>query len=157
MTLTSVGRLARFLAEDLQSVAEPWAFTGSAGLVLQGGDVPVHDLDVQTTAPGAYAIERALRDQQIDEPVRYVESDRIRSHFGTIRWRGVPVDVIGDPEKNDSDGQWHGPPELSNIIRWVEVEGVRLPVLDLGYEAEAYRRMGRSDRADRIEQIAGGD
>jgi len=35
---------------------------------------------------------------------------------------------------------------------WMEVEGMQVPVLSLEYEVEAYRRMGRTERADMLER-----
>ena len=40
-----------------------WALTGSAGLRLQGVDLPVHDLDLQTDAKTIYLLEKEHYDR----------------------------------------------------------------------------------------------
>ncbi len=128
-----------------------WAVTGSLGMALQGMDVSVHDIDLQTDRPGAYEIERRLS-EFVAEPVRYTASESVRSHLGRLVMDALQVEIIGDMQKRLADGTWEKPVRVENCRCWVEVEGIRIPVLSLEHEYEAYRRMGRAERADRIKE-----
>jgi hypothetical protein len=124
-----------------------WAVTGSLGVVLQGVELPVHDIDLQTDEQGAYAIERCFAECSI-RPVSYVASERIRSHLGALEISGIKVEIMGAIQKRLDDGSWEAPVQVGPYRRWVEVQGIRVPVLSLEYEVEAYRKMGRIERAE---------
>jgi hypothetical protein len=124
-----------------------WALTGSAGFALQGVPASVHDLDVQTDTAGAYEIARRFAECVV-ESVRFWDSGTMRSHFGVLTVADVRVEVMGDIVKCHPDGSWDAPPDLTAIIRWVEIAGMRIPVLALEYECQAYRTMGRIEKAD---------
>ena len=47
-----------------------WVITGSLGMALQGIDLEVHDIDIQTDQQGAFEIESKFP-ENIIEPVRY--------------------------------------------------------------------------------------
>jgi len=72
-----------------------WAITGSLGFALQGLEIEVHDVDIQTDCEGAYEIERRLSEYSI-RPVIHSETERIRSHFGALEIEGVKVEIMGD-------------------------------------------------------------
>ena len=48
----------RKIQARLKECQVPWVITGSLGMALQGMDIPVHDIDLQTDRSGAYEIER---------------------------------------------------------------------------------------------------
>jgi hypothetical protein len=50
-----------------------WVITGSLGMALQGMDIDVHDIDIQTNKEGAYEIESKLK-QFSTTPVSSVSS-----------------------------------------------------------------------------------
>jgi hypothetical protein len=127
-----------------------WVLTGSAGFAVQGVPVTVHDLDVQTDAAGAYEVARRFA-RAVIEPVHFWDSGSMRSHFGVLELVGVRVEVMGDISKRNPDGSWDSPPDLAGLTRWVDVANLRLPVLALEYEAEAYRKMGRLDKAELLQ------
>jgi hypothetical protein len=129
--------------EDCPAV---WVVTGSLGMALQGVPVEVHDIDIQTDREGACEIERRLAEFVV-RPVGYAESERIRSYLGRLEIDGLQVEVMGDIQKRLEDGNWEEPVQVEPHRRWVEVEGMRVPVLSLEYEAQAYLRLGRYDRA----------
>ena len=45
------------LCVTLNEVDVIWAVTGSLGFALQGMDIPINDIDLQTDKNGAYQIE----------------------------------------------------------------------------------------------------
>ncbi len=126
-----------------------WAITGSLGMALQGVPVEVHDIDLQTDRRGAYEIERCLAEFVV-QPVRFSESERIRSHLGRLEIDGVQVEIMGDIQKRLENGSWEEPVRVTDHRRWVEIAGMRVPVLSLEYEAQAYLRLGRCDKAEML-------
>jgi hypothetical protein len=141
-----------FIARLLKDVAQPWAFTGSVGMALQGVNLEIADIDIQTNQTGSYQIQDHLSKYTVSK-VRYLESLNIRSHFGTFRINEIAVEVMGDIEKRLDDGSWIGPPNLYPIIRLIDLDGVNVPALDLEYEKEAYRILGRVDTVREVEEF----
>lgn len=132
-----------------------WAVTGSTALAAQGVPVQPHDIDLQTDTAGAYAIQEALTEFMV-RPVAYSSTGQIRSHFGAAVVARTPVEIMGDVEVRRPDGSWRPSPDLTSRL-WVEAAGLRLPVLPLEHEYEAYRLLGRTDRAELLRpHLAGG-
>lgn len=126
-----------------------WVVTGSAGWALQGVPVAVHDIDLQTSRAGAYAIERRLA-EFIVTPVRYLESERIRSYLGKFSIGAIQVEVMGDIQKRLEDGSWEEPVQVETYRHWIEVVGLQVPVLSLEYEYQAYLKLGRPEKAQQL-------
>ena len=133
----------------LKSCKRSWVITGSLGMALQGMDVEVHDIDMQTDESGAYELERHLAEFVI-EPVRFRASERICSHYGVLQIDGVTVEVMGALQKLLADEVWEEPVLVELHRRWLKLEGMQVPVLSLAYEYEAYQKLGRLDKAERI-------
>jgi len=143
-------RLLQRLRPALDALPEPWVLTGSGAFAAQGWPVEVHDLDIQTTGPGAQLLNTAWSDHVVF-PVALRETGAIRSWFGRFAWNEGTVDVIGDIEHRQPDGGWSAPPPLRVLRRTVPCPGLgEVPVLPLRYEADAYRRMGRTERAAQL-------
>ena len=65
----------------------------------------------------------------------------------------TPRRLMGSgPKKEANTPGWEEAVSLAPLILYVDFEGMRLPVLSLRYEAEAYRTMGRTARAEEIER-----
>jgi len=122
-----------------------WAITGSTSFALRSLPFTPNDIDLQTDAPGAYELEKALQ-QFVVRPVTFSGTDRIRSHFGQLRLDGVKVEIMGDVEKW-VNGRWEPPPDLNKHREFIQFDGMELPVLSLAYEREAYEKMGRMETA----------
>jgi len=125
-----------------------WAVTGSLGFALQGVPVTVHDIDIQTDKSGAYKIEE-LFSEFVTSKVVPSSTEKIRSHFGKLMIDGIKVEIMGDIQKRCEDGSWEAV-DLSKYKRVVEIEGMRIPVLSLKYEYQAYLRLGRVDKAEML-------
>jgi hypothetical protein len=80
--------------------------------------------------------------------VRYLESENMRSHLERFLVNELVIEVIGDIQKRLDDDSWVDPRDLPSIIRSLDLEGRNIPVLDLKYEKEAYRILGRSDSSE---------
>lgn len=74
----------------------------------------------------------------------------MRSHFGVLEIDGMRVEVMGDVQHRWEGGAWEPPPDLFRIKQFVDVAGMRVPVLSLEYERDAYARMGRMERVAQI-------
>lgn len=123
-----------------------WVVTGSAGFALQGLPMRPNDIDLQTDAAGAHAIQAQYADL-VSRPVVWSATDRIRSHYGALRITGVTVEIMGDIEKRRPDGSWERPAPLHQHRRFVSVGGLSVPVLDLAYKERAYHALGRRETA----------
>ncbi len=82
--------------------------------------------------------------------VRQVESPIMRSLLGKAVVQGVEVEIIGGVQKRLENGEWEEPVNVAEHRRWVNWQGRSVPVLTLEYEVEAYRRMGRLEKAEQI-------
>ena len=80
------------LSDRLAGTAIDWAIGASCSLALHGIDVDPHDVDLDTTAAGAYLIEQRCCDL-VARPVQFVASPQIRSHWGALAIdEGSPVE-----------------------------------------------------------------
>lgn len=149
VSVPSIDRSFRDAVKTLAAALDDgvtWALTGSTSFALQGVPLTPNDVDVQTTEDGAYEIERRFASQVV-EPVSFDESASIRSHFGALEQNGLRVEIMGDVRKRRADGTWEPPIELASHREFVTVDGVRVPILSLEYEADAYETLGRTERA----------
>jgi hypothetical protein len=144
--------ILRKICAYLQDCHCHWAITGSLGLSLQGMAMEVNDIDIQTDRDGALEIESRLS-ATVVEPVRYLVSERIRSYLGRLEMDGIRVEIMGDVAKRLDDQTWEKPIQVAQYRRWLEIDGLQIPVLSLAYEYEAYLRLGRLDKADMIWQF----
>jgi hypothetical protein len=126
-----------------------WVVTGSVGMALQGMPLEVHDIDIQTNRDGAYDIERVLM-EYIVRPVRYLESELIRSHLGMLEIDGIQVEIMGDIQKRLENQSWEAPVRVESYRQWLDIEGMQVPVLSLDYEYQAYLRLGRTEKAEML-------
>jgi len=133
-----------------------WALTGSLGIALQGINLQVHDIDLQTDKKGAYEIERCLSEFVV-KPVRYTESERIRSYYGVFEIHGITVEVMGAIQKRLEDHKWEKPVRVEPYRHWIQVDEMQVPVLSLTYEYQAYLLLGREDKAEILRQWLRGD
>jgi hypothetical protein len=137
------------ILERLSGLPEAWALTGSVGMVMQGMPLEVHDIDLQTSPLGAFQIQQRL-EEWMSVAVRQVESPIMRSLLGKAVVQGVEVEIIGGVQKRLENGEWEEPVNVAEHRRWVNWQGRSVPVLTLEYEVEAYRRMGRLEKAEQI-------
>ncbi len=145
----------RKLYEEIHGRDINWVVTGSLSFCIQGVPVTPNDIDIQTDEEGAYKIADIFQERVIKE-VEFSSTDRIRSHFGALMVHGVLVELMGAVQKY-YDGKWEEPIDIEAHKRIVEVEDMEVPVLDLGYESLAYRRFGRVEMADKLEEYSEGE
>ena len=61
---------------------------------------------------------------------------------------------MGAVQKRRSDGAWEPPVDVTEHRRFVDLDGRSVPVLSLQYEAAAYERLGRQERAALLSEHA---
>ncbi len=144
-------RTLRIIHDGLQETKVVWAITGSLGFALHGMKVEINDIDLQTDANGAYEIENAFIENVVRR-VRFSVSDNIASHWGELKIEGVKVEIIGALQKKLPNGTWESPVEVERYREFVSFECMKLPVLSLKYEEQAYRQLGRTEKADQIKE-----
>jgi len=139
----------RKICDRLNNRPLHWVITGSLGMALQGMDIQVHDIDIQTDRYGAYEIGNIFSEYVV-EPVHYLASERIRSHFGVLDIDGVKIDIMGDVQKFLGDQTWEEPINVQRYKYWIKFNNLRIPVMSLEYEYKAYRKLGRTRQAEKI-------
>jgi|SRR6185312_1281168 len=141
----------RRVYKSLQERPVNWVVTGSCGFALQGVPVTPDDIDLQADLAGALAIEQLLS-KYVVQKVRFSTTEKIRSHFGELLINGVKVEIMGDVQKRIEDGSWEKPVELERYKRFIEFRGMKIPVLTLEYEYEAYMKLGRLEQAKMLKE-----
>lgn len=139
----------RFLVEKIPPAENLWALTGSAGLRLQGVDLSVHDLDLQTDAKTVFLLENKLV-HFMKVPVHLWETEHTLSYHGQAEINGLQVELLGDIRHRQQDGAWGTSLDIKSVLVWVEWHELEIPVLSLVHEAVAYEKMGRLEKAERI-------
>jgi hypothetical protein len=122
-----------------------WVLTGSASLRLQGVDVPVHDLDIQTDEKTVYLMEKKLS-EFMSTPVHLWESPGMRSLDGKAAVEGVVIELLANITHRQPDGTWSTYTDFSRLTR-VETHGMCILVFPLEDELAAYEAMGRTEKA----------
>ena len=138
-----------FLVSRIPPSDSLWALTGSASLRLQGVDVPVNDLDLQTDGKIVLLLENELAEFMKD-PVHLWETEHTRSYHGQAEIFGLKVELLGDMRHRLRDGTWSAPLDFESVLVWVEWRGQKIAVLSLEHEAAAYEKMGRIQKAELI-------
>jgi hypothetical protein len=151
MTNSAYLSVLRKIYKRLSSTDINWALTGSLSFALQGVPLEPHDIDIQTDEAGAYEIEHLFA-EYVTREVLFSSTDKIRSHFGELMIDGIKVDIMGNIEKRLHDGTWEGSVDMELNKKFVEVAGMRIPVLSLEYEYQAYLKLGRRDTAEMLEK-----
>lgn len=126
-----------------------WAFTGGVNFYLHGINVPLNDIDIQTDKDSAYKIEKIFN-IYLTKPVCFLESEKIKSHFGQLCINGLRVEIMGDIQKKLPSGEWELLKDLKVLIEKIFFNEISFPVLNLEYEAEAYELLGRNKKANLI-------
>jgi hypothetical protein len=134
------------LLEKISPTQYLWVLTGSAGLRLQGVDIPVHDLDLQTDEHSIYLLEKQIA-EYMKNPVHVWESEHTFSYHGQAEINGLQVELLGGIRHRQPNRLWEPEPDLFAVRNWVEWHAKNVPVLSLAHEASAYEKMGRLEKA----------
>lgn len=122
-----------------------WVITGSTAFAIQGIPLIPNDIDIQSDKDGAYQIEECMK-EFIVKRICLSSNGNISSYFGCLVIDGIKVEIMGDIQKN-INGIWEEPVDLKKYKTYVTLQGMKLPILDLEYECDAYMKMGRTEKA----------
>jgi len=140
-------KVLRLLCDRLEGVN--WVLTGSTSFAIQGLPLIPHDIDIQADVDISFEIEKRLA-EFVTKPICFSGNEKVRSQLGRLLIDGIQVEIISGIEKQLSDGTWETPPDIDANKRYFIIEDLRIPVLSLRYEEDAYRKMGRIEQADQI-------
>ncbi len=125
-----------------------YAITGSLTLFLHGIDLPIGDVDIQTTAEGAYEIERCLAARaSVVSPTYFRTSEHIQSHYGKLNYHGIDIELMGEVRHRISPEGWDDTPNIESIIEFVRYKDLVVPITSLLHEVRAYAEIGRPDKS----------
>ena len=147
----SYSKALRRIYKSLQDKPVNWVVTGSLSFALQDVPITPNDIDLQTDLAGALEIEQHLL-KYVVRKVRFSTGEKIRSHFGELMINGIKVEIMGDVQKRQEDGNWEEPADLERHKQYVEFRGMTIPVLSLEYEYEAYMKLGMSEKAEMLKE-----
>jgi len=131
------------IAEKLNAEGVTYKVVGGTTAALFKVPLPVKDIDIESTAEGAYLIQKLFQDYVI-QPVAFMESDSYRSHYGRFEIDGVNVEIMGDIHRREGD-RWL--PTSTSTQTAIELNGVPISSSWLEEETLAYIRRGRLERA----------
>jgi len=141
----------RKLYNRLEETDIVWVLTGSLGLAIKGIPLTPNDIDIQTDRAGVNEFARIFADDLEQEPF-FWETQHTQSWVAKFEMDGIQVEVMGDMRHRDEDGDWDDPPNLEAVRLYIQVAEMRIPTLSLEFEEDAYRSMGRYDKASLIAQ-----
>jgi hypothetical protein len=142
-------KVLSFLVERIPPTEYLWVLTGSAGLRLQGVDIPVNDLDLQTDGKTIFRLEKQLA-EYMKTPVHFWKTEHTLSYHGQAEIDGLQVEFLGDMRHRRPDGPWEPPLNIESVLIWIDWHNLRIPALSLDHEALAYEKMGRVAKAELI-------
>ena len=131
------------LAAHLEAAQVPYTIAGGASIALHGVSIPVRDVDIETSAEGAYRFQELFPNQVVQRVV-LIDNGIHRSHFGSFDFDGLTVEVMGDIQRLE-DGEWLPTGNLTESRLTLLGQLVRVSWLE--EETLAYIRRGRLDRA----------
>jgi hypothetical protein len=141
-----------FLLGETPPAEYPWALTGSACLRLQGLDVSVNDLDLQTDGNTVFLLEKKLS-LFMKVPVHRWETEHTLSWHAQAEIQDLQVELLGDIRHRQGDQTWDDALDIQSVLVWVEWRDLKVPVLSLEHEALAYEKMGRMQKAGLIRSV----
>lgn len=144
-----IDRLLKQISPSLRDLNDDYCIVGSASLYLSGIPLPVHDIDILTSAFGANRLKQEWKDKA-DLGYKPENPEKFRSHFSRYDFDGFPVEVMGELRVLTSEG-WEGIEVKSS--QHVDKEGwsVRLPSLE--DQKRILRLFGRKKDIEKIKLI----
>ena len=131
----------KIIDEKLQNAA--YAIRGTAGLVLQGLDMNVDDIDILCDAKTALNANLKLSEYLV-EKVAFKESPKFKSYFGKFLINGVKVEIMGDWQIfNDKKGWSKTYDANAKNITYVKLNNLEIPITKIELELEVFALMGR--------------
>src|SRR3989344_2990689 len=132
--------VVKTIAKALSNSEVPYTFIKSSSLALHGLPVIPNDIDILTTARGAYDIEKIFSECLVRN-TNYSSNDMFGSHFGELRINGVKIELMGDLTANH--GRWQSYNHSLRERDYITIDGYQIPVSQLTHERESYLALNR--------------
>jgi len=128
-----------------------WVLVGSTNLALQGVKIQANDIDIVSTKDEVLKIQDLLKRYSIKE-VKYSETERYRSWFGSLEIKGIKIELMGELEFKGPNNKWE---KSKSLVRkeFIEYDSFQVPVLPIEFEKEFYSLMKRENDDQKIEKI----
>jgi len=141
------------IASALSSSDIPYCFIKSSSLALQGLPIHPNDIDIETTAKGAYNIQRLLKPiGNLLKEVQYSTDGVFGSYFGKLNIDGIQVEIIGELTENHS-GRWKSNNPVLEERVFVDENGYLIPVSRLEHERKSYHELNRKKDTLKITKL----
>jgi hypothetical protein len=140
----------KIIVDKLSNKNLHWVLVGSTALAIHGVNVKVNDIDILTNINSADKIAKQLK-EYIQEPMHYRENSQFKSYHGMFKINGVQVELLADLECIYNN-KWIKKKNLG-IVVYKDFSNMIIPVLDLKEEYEAYKRMGKNEKANKILEV----
>ena len=134
-----------------KELIKTWVLTGSLSFAIRGLDTSIGDIDIQTDKHGAYELQKIFKKYR-EINVEFKQTEKIRSYFGSIKMKNIKIEIMGDIEKKIKN-EWTTAPDLVLLKENIEFLGMKIPVLPIEYEVDAYFNMGRIDKANKLKEL----
>lgn len=128
----------------------PIILSGSTSLALQGVNIEVHDIDIVTDKEGAVLLDSLLKEYNINK-MKYSETNTYKSYFGQYIIDDIKVEIMGEFQYKLKNGEWSKENHLHEI-KYIEYDGVDIPVLSLEQEMIEYENTNRLQTVKKINE-----
>jgi hypothetical protein len=155
-----VGMLPEYIRSAMSVVAgrlsdteAAWMIGGSCGLILHGVEVAAlpRDMDMYTDSQGVAEIAGLLRDFTLDDP-EHSQTEIYESLLSHYRIGGMTLELVGGFIVRSGGSRYMVQVKegLLPYVRYVEIEGFRIPVMPLAHELVFNILRSRPDRYRKI-------
>ena len=128
------------LTSLLQPITDEWNITGGANRYLRGVKTYANDIDIITTEKGANEICKLIS-QDFNGNLYKTTSGNIKSFYFTFTYKGITIEIMGDPENKDELG-WRENKKWKKNQDHILLNGIKIPCVSLVYEIEINKQIG---------------
>lgn len=129
-----------------------YAIRGTAGLLLQGMDMNVDDIDILCSKETALKCNDSLKKFMV-EKVDYKESDKFKSYYGKFNIEKVQTEIMGNWQIKNRRGKWSAAFQASpSEITYIKKDKMEIPVTRIETELQMFMLMGRWNAYHKIKK-----
>lgn len=128
-----------------------YAIRGTSGMILQGLDMGVDDIDVVADEKTALLFNDLFK-KEVQKRVEYSESDKFKSYYGKFVINGISLEVMGQWQIRKGE-DWSEVYDASDDeINIIDVNGLKVRVEKLEIELKTSVEMGRWSEFHKIKK-----
>lgn len=148
MNVPNINRQLNLLQSELAFITEKWAITGGSNHFIRGIDNSINDIDIITTAKGGEDITKVLKKYLIQE-YKFSVCNTIKSYFGVLNYKGMRIEIMGDPINFIKD-EWIENNIWKDNIELVYCKSLMLPLTTLKYELYIYELLNNQTKVNQL-------